>query len=241
MQKTLYLVFLFFAAQLNAQIYKNTKYFELGLTAVAINYSGDLAEKQIHLAQTRMGAGVFVRYELARFFSLRGQLFTGKIFGDDKNSPTHAGRNFRSSNQVVETVALLEGNLGSLKIDAISSASSYYIAPYVFAGVGATFSKPQVTYYGPTSQIEQFVLQPIPEGGSKRRTLLATPFGAGIRMIFGDYYCLGLEGAFHPTHSDLLDGVSQNGNPEEKDWYYTAGVTFSYMLNGPWQQSKRDF
>lgn len=236
-----WLLLLLFFCPLHAQINLHTKYLELGITATATNYSGDLVEKHILLAHTRTGGGAFARYHLNRFILLRGQFFAGWLFSDDKNSPRLAGRHFRQSTRVLEGAALLEGNLISFKIDAISSNTSYYFFTYLFAGIAAVGSTPRVTYYGPPNRYDRFVLTPIPERGQKNHVMLVTPFGMGVRMIAGDRVSLGVEAGVRPTYADVLDGVSLNANPKKNDWYYTAGVTASYFIGEPWRPARAYF
>jgi len=234
MRKLLLFLIIPFTIQANAQVYQPTKFTELGLALTATNYSGDLAESHIELPQTKYGAAAFLRFQWNRSLLLRGQVFWGKIAGDDKHSPVHAGRNFKFSTNILEATGALEFAIGTFQYDPIWGQQSRYIVPYIFAGAGAAFIRPEVTYYGPPADRDKFVRTAIPEGNNANRTLLITPFGLGARLIFNDFWSVGLEAAAKPTYSDFLDGVSQNGNPGEDDWYYTIGFTISYYLNGPW-------
>ncbi len=229
------LLLLLVVQQLPAQINRSENYLEIGLTTFATNYSGDLAEKHIHFTQTRLGAGLFGRYHLNRFFLVKGQLLAGKLFADDKYGATHYGRHFRFSTTLLEGAVFVEAVLGSIRHDAISRNTTYYFFPYLIAGLGAASVRPSVTYYGPENRRDRFVLEPFPEGGVARHTFAVMPFGLGFRVIAGDYYCVGVEACARAARMDLLDGVSRNANPTEDDWYYTAGLTFSYFLDKPWR------
>lgn len=226
---------LLLAVQLHAQSGRMTGFFDLGLILSATNYSGDLAEPHLEMAQTRFGGAVYARYQWHPLFSVRGQIFAGKIAGDDKHSPVHAGRNFRFSTSIIEATGMFELSIGNFQYDPLQGRESRYISPYIFAGAGAAFVQPDVTFYGPPAERDKFVRNAIPEGGNAWQTLLVTPVGLGVRVNSGAYWSVGIEASARPTYSDLLDGVSQNGNPGEDDWYYTIGIYFSYYLNGPWR------
>jgi hypothetical protein len=129
---------------------------------------------------------------------------------------------------------MLEMTVGTIQLDPVSRQQSKYILPYIFAGIGAAFIRSEVQYYGPQALQDKFVKAPIPENGRAARALLVTPIGLGARLIFNSNWSVGLEASARPTYSDILDGVRQNGNPAEDDWFYTIGLTFSYYLNGPW-------
>lgn len=239
MRKLVWAIALLTVQQAQAQFGEPERYLEVGLTLCATNYSGDLAPDHISLAQTRVGTGAFARVHLSHFFQVRGQLFAGRLYGDDKHFPEHAGRQFRFTANLFEGAALLEATLGTFQYEPVRADATYYFSPYLFAGVGATLVNPQVTYYGPEDRRARFVREPIPEGGQSRRTLLTTPFGAGLRAFAGGRFGFGLEVGIRPVYSDLLDGVSVNGNPEKEDWYYTLGATVSYFVGKPWRAKMR--
>lgn len=240
MKKQLLLCFIstLVQASLLGQSRHAEQFTELGFGLATTNYSGDIAEPHIVLPQTRIGGQVFVRHQLHPFILVRGQLFAGLLAGDDKHSTVHAGRNFKFSTRFLELSGLLELALGTYQYDPVFSQQSLFILPYLFAGVGATVLRSKVTYYGPESRRAYFIRTPIPEGGADQQTLLVTPVGLGLRVILRQQLAFGLEASARPGYSDLLDGVSQNGNPNEGDWYYSIGLTASYYLNGPWRRAK---
>jgi len=235
MRKHTWVLLLFLAQHAQAQFQETDKHLEVGLTVCATNYSGDLAPDHISIAQTRLGAGAFARLHLNHFFQVRGQIFAGRLYGDDKHFPDHAGRQFRFVTNLFEGALLLEGTVGTFRYEPVSTDITYYFSPYLFVGVGGARVNPQVTYYGPEDRRARFVREPIPEGGKSQRMLLTTPFGLGLRMIAGNRISMGMEVGVRPAYSDLLDGVSLNGNPDQDDWYYTLGITVSYFVGKPWR------
>ncbi len=224
---------------LQAQAGQKAQYTELGIGLIATNYSGDIAEPNLEIPQTNLGAQVFVRRQLHPLFMVRAQLAGGILAGDDKHAPTHAGRSFKFSTRFFEVSGLAELALGTYQYDPVFSATTLYISPYLFAGIGATFIRSKVHYYGPESRRDYFIQTPIPESGADQRTLFVTPIGLGLRVILQQKIALGIEAGARPAYSDLLDGVSQNGNPAAGDWYYSLGLTCSWYLNGPWQWSRQ--
>jgi hypothetical protein len=56
--------------------------------------------------------------------------------------------------------------------------------------------------------------------------------GGGVKQHFSEKFALGLELSFRPVFSDLLDGISTNGNPDNNDTYLWLGLTASYQLSG---------
>ncbi len=233
----LVLVFILFLSiqRAEAQFNESEKNLEFGVSFFATNYSGDIAPDHISTTQTQAGLGAFMRLHLNNYFQARGQVFIGRLAGDDKNYTPNAGRQLRFNTTVLEGAALLEGSLATFKYEPVVSNITYYFSPYLFAGVGAARVNAQVTYYGPENERDRLLKVSIPEPGSSARMLLVTPFGFGLRMIAGERVGLGMELGIRPGYNDLLDGVSQNGNPEENDWYYTLGVSVSYFVGGAWR------
>jgi hypothetical protein len=227
------------ALKLPAQVTPSERFLEVGFGLAATNYSGDMTESHIEITQTNFGGNLFVRYQILPFILLRGQLFAGKVAGDDRHSSNHKDRSFRFSSFMLESTGLVELALGTYQYDPTFSTGSIYISPYVFSGAGALFIRPQVEYYGDPSRRDYFVQAPFPEGGKDRHILLITPFGGGIRTILSERLAIGMEANIRPTYSDMLDGVSLNGNPDSGDWYYSLGLTCSYILNGPFTVKRR--
>ncbi|MCS6929065.1 MAG: DUF6089 family protein [Saprospiraceae bacterium] len=221
-------------SSVQGQLRRIPRFWEVGAGLYGSNYSGDLAPDHISFSNTRFGASLFLRYHWSPTFQLRSQLNYVQLAGDDRLHPPNANRSFRFTSNTIETMGSLELSLVNIAYDPPGGSHTYYFSPYIFAGVGIAFSAPKVVYYGPPSERYRFEREPIPEGGRAQQTVGIFPFGVGMRLIASDFVALGLEACARPAPSDLVDGVSRNGNPKRKDWYYTAGLTVSYFLNGPW-------
>jgi hypothetical protein len=226
------------AAALSAQDgYPAKHYLELGLMVGASNHSGDIAQPHVEFSQSRPAFGLFARYHLNKDFILKGQLNVGQTYGDDKYSKDRAPRQFKVKGPLYELSAVAE--FAPLQLGAEStSGSEFYFSPYLFVGVGGVFVNPQVEYYGPPEGIPTYIKTPFPEEGTAQRTLLCTPLGGGLRVNINQRLTLGAEVGWRPVYSDLLDGVSKNGNPDATDWYYFGGITASYYINGDWKREK---
>ncbi|MFN0214835.1 MAG: DUF6089 family protein, partial [Saprospiraceae bacterium] len=234
------ILILVFSQGLNAQTnYSKAHFFELGLMAGFSNYSGDLSEGTIELSQSRPVYGAFARYHLSPSLFLKSQFSAGRIYADDKYSETRADRQFRVNGPLMELSTVLEYSPLDFGYEN-SSGEQFYFFPYLFVGIGGTFVKPELTYYGPPEKEAAYVKTPFPEGGKAQRLLFCAPMGLGLRFNLKSRTTLGLEFGARPAFSDLLDGVSENGNPKAKDWYYFGGITASYYLGQPWEKRNSD-
>ena len=223
--------FLFASSPLaEAQYHRSKRYWELGARAGLSNYSGDLAEDHIMFAQTRWVLGAFARVHLDRRLFVRGEISTVRLYGDDRHSPTHAWRKFRFTNQLLDGSLLLEYAPIRLKRDPIRGDASQFFHWYLFGGPCLAYSRPRLAYYGRAEDLDRYTVADFPEDGGRARWLFSAALGQGVRMIYGEHYCLALEAGLYPVFSDLLDGVCLNGNPDRRDWYHKVGLTFSYFL-----------
>jgi len=217
--------------------FPNQHFVELGLMLGFANHSGDIAQQDIELSQSRPAFGAFARYHVSESFILKGQFNAGRIYGDDKHSDDRGPRQFRVKGPLFELSAVLEYAPLNFGFES-TSGSQFYFFPYLFAGLGGAYVRPKVEYYGPPEGVTTYIKTPFPEEEKAQRTLLCTPIGGGLRVNINRRVTLGIEGGWRPVYSDLLDGVSKNGNPEANDWYYFGGVTASYYISGDWKIEK---
>lgn len=205
------------------------RFWEIGVAAGAMNYSGDLAENQLAPSMTRIGGGVFGRYNFGGQWSARAQILVGKISGDDNTSETHIKRSFRFDTRLAEIGLTGEWRpLASERIITPWTIATFF-TPYVFGGISATLGKSNVTYYGNPDLRPVFTRGGLPEDGQPT-SFVAIPFGLGVRFDIDDQFVLAGEFGARPVLSDRIDGVSLNGNPDRRDWYYFAGLNFSYVF-----------
>lgn len=194
---------------------------EVGLILGGANYQGDVASSKLYsFKQTQFGAGIYARYHLNNHFSLRGSLIYSKLKGDDLNfvdeAAWRADRAINFSNPVFEVSFTPEWHIFGNTIKRRS------FRPYLFAGVGAAFTNP--TTIGLSDDA------PENEPGHYPASHLSFPIGGGINFDLGEKLTLGVEASTHFPLTDYLDGVSESGNPDKKDWFVFGGVTLGYRI-----------
>ena len=230
----------FLTTNSNAQIRRpNHNLIEIGGFVGAANYAGDLAEPHYVGAQTRAAAGIFFRHYTTRLVHLRVQASTATLYGDDKyGDRTHFLRNFKFRNQVYELAGLVEYTpWDHIHYDLSKAQTTLHFFPYLFGGASVVVGEPKVEHYGPAEEFPKYVKEPLPEGGDGLQNYFALPFGMGVQVMIGNRFSLGVEACTRPVFSDTLDGVSQNGTPDNQDWFSTLTLTASYCLNKAWAES----
>ena len=207
------------------------RYLEAGVIMGFNNYSGDVAESVVELSETTIGFGVFARYHFSSHFALKTQFYTANISGTDANArdPELKARSLQFKSNLLEIVLAGEWNILNVKPLERNGLRKFRIVPYLSLGIGAVFMHPTVKYFGPPNEFNKQVPYPLPENGLFKKALMI-PVGGGFRSQITDRITLGIEGGWRPVFSDYLDGVSLNGNPKYKDWYYTAIATLSFAL-----------
>ncbi|MBC7777697.1 MAG: hypothetical protein H7246_19840 [Phycisphaerae bacterium] len=234
MRSSLLLLCFILATKLSSQTESilKTHYLEGGILLGISNYSGDLSEKRIHLSESKLAYGGFVRYFLSSHFALRAHFFAGSISGEDANAEAllQQQRSFRFKTDLREFGLVGEYHVFGRGESAGIKRDNYLLSPYLYLGIGGTFTRKKVEYYGAPEDRSEFVLVPLPEGG-QREQFLVFPMGVGVLADLTKDVVLGLEVGWRPSVSDQLDGVSLNGNPDKKDWYYFGGVTLTFILN----------
>lgn len=164
--------------------------------------------------------GVLLRRNFNSRFSLRTNLFYGKISGSDSKgglSTFEKNRNLAFSSILIELSEQVEFMFYNFKIMDLNP----YFSPYVFAGASV------------------FYFNPKPKGAEKKYSPVspAFPFGAGMKFKFSHRYLMGIEWGFRKTFTDYLDDVStvyttgyQRGDSKTKDWYSFAGITLTIRI-----------
>jgi len=113
----------------------------------------------------------------------------------------------------------------------IFADKSMYIGPkhqempvlvYVEAGLGAMLFNPQASQYGVG----------LPHEGRNSYPALAgvLPFGGGVTLRASKRLAFTLEGLYYLTTTDLLDDISERGNPKKLDDFATLAVKAEFSL-----------
>lgn len=210
------------------------RFWEAGFLFGMTNYSGDLAEKNIEISETHLGYGAFARYFYSSRFAFKTQLLAGAISGDDAHAKDQyvQKRSFRFGADILELSILGEWYpMGLFRFSDVG-VHRFFVAPYLYLGLGAGFAGAKVEYYGAPQDFDRYTKTPLPEFAERQRFILI-PVGFGTRARLNETITLGLEAGARPLFSDKLDGVSLNGNPNKKDWYYFGGASVSFALSRP--------
>ena len=215
-------IFLLTASIVAAQTY------EVGILVGGSVYEGDVSDDALNLRETKPSYGAFIKYNFQNQFTLKAGFNIGRLTGSDANSkdPGIQLRGFAFDNNLREVYIGGEWHF----LDEKSSYKRIYnlftqkFSPFVFIGVG--FASTDGLPIAPADRIPY----PFPEAGAKN-SFITPSFGLGFNYRMNENYCFGIDLGWRPTFSDYIDGVSINGNPNRKDWYFIGGVSFSYILD----------
>ncbi len=195
---------------------------EVGISAGALNYTGDLAPDYsfYNYGQSLMG---FYKYNFSPAGGVKLSILEGQFIVNDKrsNDPLPQYRMAESNTMIVEFSAIGEYNF----FDYRKENDRRRFTPYLSGGVA----------FFVYSQNSPGFRQQKSDG-----TGFAIPFGVGVRYQVARQVNLGLEFVARKTFSDNLDGLSdrvvsnrkQVGDPHGNDWYYFTGLTLSYTFYG---------
>lgn len=223
---------------------------ELGVSGGVTAYAGDVnAEKFYDLENKDYGYGLFVRRHFGPVWALRLNYLGGKVSGDESRFPEpswRAERAFRFSTPIHESSLLLEWDIfGRRRRNGWRFRKIF--APYVFAGAGYTFYKPNTNYndypeLNPSVAADRIL--------ADKNYRYSTPafvlnFGGGFKWDISRYWLLGFELGLRPADTDRLDGVDISGNPGNRDWYAFGGITLSHRIrevdtDRDWIPNRRD-
>lgn len=190
-----------------------------GLFIGMSNYSGDLIEPDFApFASANPAFGIMVRNQIKPRFGIRGSLNYGKIEGKDSNYDRYLdpgfGRNASFSASIFEVGVIGEYDfLGNRRYEGTTFKKT--ISPYLLAGLAANFGKIDASG-GDDAELKS--------------ARFGLPLGLGIRFDISSKLFLGLEFATRATFSDLLDGVENTGNPDNKDWYNFGGLVVGFTF-----------
>ncbi len=202
--------------------------YEIGVLGGGSVYQGDVSEDVLNIRETKPSYGAFIRYNLQNQFTLKAGFNIGRLTGTDANSqdPGIQLRGYSFDTNIREIYFGSEWHF----LDEKNSYKRLYnlftqqFSPYVFVGVA--FASTDGIPAAPTDRSPY----PFPELGAKN-SFISPAVGFGINYRFTESYCMGIDLGWRPTFSDYLDGVSINGNPNRKDWYFIGGISASFIID----------
>lgn len=205
---------------------------EIGLTGGVNQYFGDMHCSKAYASQNSFMGGIFARRHINDFFSIRPQILVGRLAGRDLDNPDglwdYRRLRFKSS-PFVEAALLGEYYPFRERRFSCDGLLKNGIAPYIFAGIGATYSDPEITQEGgATFPVNASLLNQ--DRDELKKWAAVFPVGLGVKWNLARRWTLGVEGGYRFSTSDYLDGISLAGNPDRKDGYFLANVLASYRF-----------
>jgi opacity protein-like surface antigen len=184
---------------------------EVGILLGQTNYVGDMTESRFQ--EMNFAAGLMLRYNPNYNFSLRGNIFYGKISGADKNFSNEElrKRNLDFTSPLLELSGQLEWNI--LGFDALGTKGKKGFSPYVFAGLGIFKFNPKTKLNGNWVELQPLGTEgqgttPLQARKKYALTQVSLPFGMGIKFRLAPRFVVGIEYGMRFTFTDYLDDVS---------------------------------
>lgn len=178
---------------------------EFGVQAGAAGYQGDLNQRNPLQVSGSM-EGLFLRYNINGYLSLKASAAKAQIEGADSTSKYVQQRNRNLSFYTPLNELALVGEFNFFEYLPGNGYNSF--TPFIYAGVAHVGYNPQATYKNQT-----YDLQPLNTEGNAslyKKSALAIPFGAGVKYnVFGKL-SLTADIGYRSAYTDHLDDVSGN-------------------------------
>lgn len=207
---------------------------EAGFFVGGVNYQGDLVVPSLTLKELKFAYGGHIRHHFSNKLALRASLMFGELGGDDKNFDDPAWRQDRAFNfttPLTEVSGVLEWNiLGKDRYSDEGKFMDKIYTPYLFAGIGAVFVKPDVDFNEANMDGKMLKKILLDKAESTPTSFAAFPFGAGVRLDLSESAVFGLEASLRPPVTDYLDGISEAANPDRNDWYSSLTASISWRF-----------
>jgi len=193
------LLFVLTAVQAKAQKW------ELGVQAGAAGYQGDLNQRN-PLQVSGFMTGLFLRYNMNGYLSLKASVSKAQIEGADSTSRYVQQRSRNLSFYTPLNEIALVGEFNFFEYLPGNGYNSF--TPFIYAGIALVNYNPQATY-----KYKNYDLRPLnTEGNSSlyKSSAFAIPFGAGVKYnVFGNL-SLTADVGYRSAYTDYLDDVSGN-------------------------------
>lgn len=197
---------------------------EVGGLLGASNYNGDLA-REIVLKETHLAGGIYARYNIGKYFSIKSALSIGTISGNDKNFKENKYRNLSFKSNITEISSNMEFNFRPFG----SQVRTENFTPFLSLGIAGFRFNPKAKYNG-----DIFELHSLHTEGQSNKELyklfqLAVPFGLGLKWEINDNLIVGYEFLYRKTFTDYLDDVSKRypDMAEQKKRYGSVSAALS--------------
>lgn len=195
---------------------------------------GDLVHSSTpYLDQSKLSFGLGATYQMKPTFGIRFGYLRSGLKGDDavrgEKTGDYPTRNVSFSSNANELSAVVKWDILGAKHYDENGAFKKMLSPYLFAGLGLEFVGISPDYSKTPPSLNDHVAQD--KKDAEKGTFIAVPFGAGVSYDLNDKMSIGLELGLRNPFTDLLDGVSALGDPDDKDWFSNFGLTIDYRFS----------
>ncbi len=202
------LLFITFSPEnLSAQL---AKYQEYGFWLGTSNYFGDL-NPNYNFKTIRPAGGVFYKYSVGPYISLKGGVSYGSLNFDDKHSsdPFPSTRNLSFRSNVFEGAFQVEFNF----LKYIPGDKNNFFSPYLTLGLSVFRFNPQAKYEGDWYNLRDLGTEgqqngDFTNGEPYKLTQFAVPVGLGYKHWVSNLWNVGFEAGYRFTFTDYLDDIS---------------------------------
>ena len=194
----------------------------VGIFSGVSNYQGDIVKYHLLPKESKVAYGGYCRYTISNKFTLKCNVYTGKLSGADANFKDRAVRGYSFSTRIFEGGINLEYDFFGKSRQNKKGSFSPVRSPYIFTGIGAVKFNPKAR--GLSEDAE--------ETKRYRQSVFnyMIPFGFGYKYDWNQNYTFGIEFSSHLPFTDYLDGISESADPKHNDWYVFGGLTASYWF-----------
>lgn len=223
--KTLFIagILAVFCAGANCQSFKS----ELGLHLGISNYQGDVIPSHFYtFTDNQVAYGVYAKRYFSSVVGMRLSYNRLAIQGDDFDVDVRSERLAQFESEIHEIGLRFDLEFPNENQKGFFRTG---LTPYAFVGGAYSLFNHNTQYglYADGSESSQWVLA---DQQADESSTLALQLGIGIKNQFKRGWTLGLEIGYRPTYTDLLDGISATGNPENDDSYMMANLVVGKRL-----------
>jgi len=197
---------------------------EVGAQGGFTQYFGDVTNEELAFIGNDQDAfgGLFLRKYFGDPISVRLNALIAEYSGNDISNETVANRGFAFTTDAFEFSAQVEYHiLGRQKA----------FSPYIFGGLGILRTNANANFQGGLNPDNRLAVN-MDQALSDANSAITFPIGVGLNFhpIPDNLMSFGLEYSLRPTTYDLLDGISNAGDPDANDFGGTLGVVVGFPI-----------
>ena len=216
MQKIIFSILLFLAVAVSTEAQR----LEPGIGIGVGNSTNDIATS-LKADNSRLGGEIFCRYNISPVSAIRLSLGTMQFTGNDLAYDDLYQQNRRLSYRTDLAEVSLRYEYNFINFRQLKEMRK--LSPFLYSGFNYAFFASQTNLH--------------PAVKSKT---LAIPLGVGMKYAMAYNWNLTFEIGMRRTFTDILEGFDsaketgkfQRGNVLDKDVYYYAGISISYLFEG---------